>query len=329
MGTLGKDLIYISPNFFEFTALFADDGLEIFEKGYRYGEITTAFLNYDPSAYKKVTGDMKAACDQKDELIYTELCNEANDLIVQMPLYSDFSEGRKLCLQNAAQDDYLALAEDLALIRERYAWFLTEIFYRDFGRQSTNRYAMQIEENGMSAFVGGRSLGLDPDIDPAPVAVQYEVCESAATGKPQLFEKMVFTRLGDFIYTELFKGMMHGSVPKQCKNCGRWFLREKGFSYEYCNNTAPGETDKTCRDIGAISSFKEKVKNNPVWEIHQRAYKKYYARVLKKNMSKSDFNAWAMEAEKVRDKTLPLYMDAQRSGEEYALDSYAAELNKL
>ncbi len=327
MAVLGKDLMYISPNFFEFTALFADDGLEIFEKGYRYGELTTAFLNYDPSAYKKVTDSIKAVCDLNEDK-YSALREEANALIIKMPLFTNFSDGRKLCLKNAPAEDYIALAEDLTLIRDRYAWFLTEIFYRDLGKQSANRYATQIEGNGMSAFVSGRSLGLDLDVDPAPVAVQYEVRESAATGQPQLFEKMVFTRLGDFIYAELFKGMMHGSIPKQCKNCGRWFLRGSGFSYEYCDNTAPGETEKTCRDIGASSSFKEKVKNNPV-SIHQRAYKKYYARILKSTISKADFNAWAVEAERLRDKVLPLYAKALQRGEAYSLDSYVAELNKL
>jgi hypothetical protein len=328
MAVLGKDLMYISPNFFEFTALFADDGLEIFEKGYRYGELTTAFLNYDPLEYKTVTDSMKAACDLNDDR-YAELRADADTLISKMPLFSDFSRGRKLCLKNALPEDYFALAEDLTLIHDRYAWFLTEIFYRDFGKQRTNRYAMQIEENGMSAFVSGRSLGTHHDVDPAPAAVQYEVRESIATGKPQLFEKMVFTRLGDFIYTELFKGMMHGSIPKQCKNCRRWFLRGPGFSYEYCDNIAPGASDKTCREIGALSSFREKTKNNAVWEIHQRAYKKYYARALKKKMSKADFNAWAIEAEGLRDKVLPLYASALNRREEYALDSYAAELNKL
>ena len=159
--------------------------------------------------------------------------------------------------------------------------------------------------------------------------MQYEIRESVQTGQPQLFEKMVFTRLGDFIYTELFKGMMRGSIPKKCKNCGRWFLRERGFLYEYCGNIAPNETDKTCRDIGAIASFQDKVKNNPVWEIHQRAYKKYYARVLKKKMSKAGFYTWSVDAETLRDKILPLYMDAARQGKVYSLETYTAELNKL
>ena len=30
---------------------------------------------------------------------------------------------------------------------------------------------------------------------------------------------------------------------------------------------------KTCREIGAAKSFKEKVDNNDIWKVHQRAYK--------------------------------------------------------
>ena len=30
---------------------------------------------------------------------------------------------------------------------------------------------------------------------------------------------------------------------------------------------------KTCREIGAAKSFKEKVDNNDIWKVHQRSYK--------------------------------------------------------
>ncbi|HCA28096.1 MAG TPA: hypothetical protein DEP23_00200 [Ruminococcaceae bacterium] len=138
---------------------------------------------------------------------------------------------------------------------------------------------------------------------------------------------MTFTRLIDFIYMDFFKGLMAEYSPKKCKLCGRYFLQEKGFSYEYCNNIAPNETEKTCRDIGSLTSFRDKVKNNEIWQIHQRAYKKYYARVLKKKMSKSDFLAWAENAERLRDQTLELAEREKREGRELVLDGYIRELN--
>lgn len=57
---------------------------------------------------------------------------------------------------------------------------------------------------------------------------------------------------------------------------------------------------KTCREIGAAKSFKEKVDKNDIWKVHQRAYKKYFARVSKGKMSKPDFEVWARKAERLR-----------------------------
>jgi hypothetical protein len=342
MGILGKDLIALSDNFFEFTALFSNSGVEINEKGYRYAEITTAFLNYDSTEYKKVMGELKTAHDQKDEKRYIELTEQINDLIMKMSLFRDWIERHDLLKYNFfnpfMQEEwttdpyrncsgYLALEEDLDLII-RYQWFLKEIFYRDLHKSGPNKYAWQIEENGMSGFVSGRSLGKSSEVDQATTSVQYEVRVSEKTGEPQLYEKMVYKRLSDFLYTELFKAMMMGNVPKQCRLCGRYFLQEKGFDYEYCDGIAPGETTKTCRDVGSTARFREKVKNNEIWKIHQRAYKKYYARVLKKNMSKPAFNEWAQAAEKLRDETLLEMERARKMNRPFPLDDYIAALNK-
>ncbi len=48
-----------------------------------------------------------------------------------------------------------------------------------------------------------------------------------------------------------------------------------------------------------MTSFQEKDRSSEVWQIHQRAYKKHDARVLKKNMTKDDFLLWARDAEKL------------------------------
>ena len=342
MGILGKDLFAFSDNFFEFTALFSNSEVEINEKNYRYAEITTAFLNYDAAEYKKVMGELKATHDQKNEKQYIELTEQINDLIIKMPLFRYWTYQHDLLkynffnpfLQEEWPSDpyrnlkgYLNLEEDLDLIT-RYQWFIKEIFYRDLNKSGANKYAWQVEENGMSAFVSGRSLGKSSEVDPANTSVQYEVRVSEATGEPRFYEKMVFTRLSDFLYTELFKAMMMGNVPKRCRLCGRYFLQEKGFDYEYCDGIAPGKTERTCRDVGSSTRFREKVKNNEIWKIHQRAYKKYYARVLKKNMSKAAFNEWAQAAEKLRDETLLKADLARKMNRPFSLESYTAVLNK-
>ena len=119
--------------------------------------------------------------------------------------------------------------------------------------------------------------------------------------EPEIVEKMYFDRIIDFIYVEFLKGLQKGFVPKCCPNCGRWFLQKPGATYSYCDNLAPIEIYKTCRDIGAAASFSEKIKNNGIWKMHQRAYKKYFARTTKGKMRKADFEIWARDAEKLRD----------------------------
>jgi hypothetical protein len=345
MGVLFKDFWGgESIDFFEFTALFSNDAIVIGERSYRYAEITTQFLDYDPAEYKKAMSALKAAHGNGDVEGYYEAAKEIHALILAMPLYRDFvSKATDLAAREVKPiiahglsfddseyrhyDNYLELEDAFDNLFPRYRWFLKEMMHRDFNKRGNNRYAHQIEENGMSAFASGISLGASVDVDPAQTTVKYEVSASSETGEPQIFEKMNFTRLADFIYTDFFKALMRENIPKQCKLCGRYFLQERGVIYEYCDNA---QTDgKICREIGALASFREKVKSNEVWKIHQRAYKKYYARVLKGKMSKAEFNVWTQRAEEIRDEVLVEYEAALRQGQEFSLDEYAARLNDL
>ena len=81
--------------------------------------------------------------------------------------------------------------------------------------------------------------------------------------------------------------------------------------------------------MGARASFGQKVKDNEVWKLHQRAYKKYYARVLKKTMSREEFQGWTREAEKLRDEALEAYAQAMAAGKPWSAEAYQAALNRL
>lgn len=202
---------------------------------------------------------------------------------------------------------YLSAGEAAAPIRERYTWFLENLFGDAVPEkkkgQRKKTLAELIYSRGLDALVSGVSLGKDLEIDAPQVNVQYAVLEREDETH-ELVEKMYFDHLADFIYVEFMKGLQKGFVPKRCANCGHWFLQEPGLTYHYCAQVAPGETELTCRDIGSRASFRDKVKNNEVWQIHQRAYKKYFARTKKGTMSRTEFEAWAREAEVLRDEAL-------------------------
>ena len=177
--------------------------------------------------------------------------------------------------------------------------------------------------------MSGVSLGKSPEVDAPQVNIQYAVLE-IDEDHHELVEKLYFDRLADFVYVELMRGLQRGFVPKRCANCGRWFLQMPGASYNYCDQPAPNSEDgKTCREVGSTKSFRAKVLNHPVWAIHQRAYKKYFARTKKGTMTKAEFLAWETESKRLRDEALAAY-DRARTEEDKAsiVERLLEELNR-
>jgi len=116
-----------------------------------------------------------------------------------------------------------------------------------------------------------------------------------------MVERYTFSSLRDFLYVEMGKAILRGNAPRQCRLCGRWFLHEQGDRAVYCERVAPGEESRTCREAGARAVFEKKIQDEDTWKIYKRAYKKYYARYMKGNMSETEFNAWAVQAAAERD----------------------------
>lgn len=158
----------------------------------------------------------------------------------------------------------------------------------------------------MESYVSGGSLGEAPVVDAPQVNIHFALKELPKRA-PELVERLYFDRLSDFIYVEMMQGLQRGFVPKRYPNCKRWFLQKPGAIYSYCDGPAPGEEEKTCRDVGGTTSFRNKVQNSDIWKLHQRAYKKYFARTKKGTMSKADFEEWSREAERLRDHTSKRY----------------------
>lgn len=123
-------------------------------------------------------------------------------------------------------------------------------------------------------------------------------------GESVMVERWTASCLADFLYLELGKAIEHGNAPRQCRLCGRWFLHEQGDKTVYCERIAPGETEKTCREVGARAVFEKKIQEEETWKIYKRAYKKYYARYMKGNMSQAEFKDWGEQAAAERDAAL-------------------------
>ncbi len=120
--------------------------------------------------------------------------------------------------------------------------------------------------------------------------------------KQMLCEEILFDDLQSFLYYDFFSGIRKNHIPNKCKNCGKYFLIRGGQYYSYCDRPLPDEPDKTCRDVGSRRRYADKCKNDPIWQVYNRAYKTHYARYMKKKMSVAEFEQWSRYAVEMREK---------------------------
>lgn len=117
-------------------------------------------------------------------------------------------------------------------------------------------------------------------------------------------EKATFNSLTDFLRTEFYRGLATGNAPRRCHNCGRYFLLTAGYNTCYCSNIAPGETERTCRKVGAHRKEAQgKANRTPAQVEYDRTYNRLKQRKNRKKISRDEWNAAVAEAMKVLEQT--------------------------
>ena len=165
-------------------------------------------------------------------------------------------------------------------------------------------HQLQTFGSHLQPYVKEQAIDSDSFFEPEKQSVNCSVCVAfhpIEGGNGVMTERYTFSSLHDFLFVELGKAILRGNAPRQCRLCGRWFLHEQGDRAMYCERIAPGEENKTCREVGARAVFEKKIQDEDTWKLYKRAYKKYYARYMKGNMSEAEFKAWAAQAAADRD----------------------------
>lgn len=114
----------------------------------------------------------------------------------------------------------------------------------------------------------------------------------------QLAERFEFSFLSSFLHVDFFKGLMAGNAPKCCHNCKKFFLLESGYHVCYCTNIAPGETERTCRQVGAHKKSAEKQGKTMAQAEYQKLYNRLKTRKNRGKISETEWNekvAWAQK----------------------------------
>jgi len=351
MGVLGKDLL-------DFHRPRTNTKVEFGASGYwveshpamqPYGAVLTEILNFDAAPFQELLDQYRKAVTENNAEQAARAFQSMANGFASLPLYRLYwddvqlfasmdvselfvGEAQEAFCEYVMQDDTLPrfMQEQLdaiRLIQDRYVWFLDSLFTgKPFEKKKGQRktsLAQQIEKKGLEPFVSGVSLGASSEVDAPKVNAQF--CIRGTGREAEVVEKMYFDRLLDCVYVEFMKGLQKGFAPKRCANCGRWFLQTPGATFAYCAGPAPEDPSKTCREIGATSSFRSKVQNNDVWKAHQRAYKKYFARIRSGLMTKGEFEVWSRQAADLRDAALERYAQAKSEDERQRIAQEVAE----
>ncbi len=134
-----------------------------------------------------------------------------------------------------------------------------------------------------------------------PMEVNFvPIMHPTEADKVFIAEKVTFNRLTDFLRTEFYRGLAEGNTPRRCHNCGRYFLLANGYNICHCNNIAPGETERTCRKVGAHRKEAQgKDNRNPAQKEYDRTHNRLKQRKIRGKISTDDWNAAVAKAQEL------------------------------
>ena len=193
---------------------------------------------------------------------------------------------------------YIHWVEDVLRVKCCYEKLLSDFLHIKHGFLTEADLAKQFQAYFKTESMAGtahRKLN-----GPAPLTSFHEVF-TPEKGTPFLCASYDFDRLGAFLYEDFFRGLAEHYIPKRCSNCGKWFLIDAGIYSDYCENPLAEDKTKTCRMVSARKKYDTKCKEDPIWNIYNKAYKAHYARIAKKKMTKAEFEAWSRYAVELRE----------------------------
>lgn len=121
--------------------------------------------------------------------------------------------------------------------------------------------------------------------------------------------------LSGIIYKSICSILKENVYLKSCKNCNKYFIATNK-AYNYCENIAPGEVEKTCRDIGRRAAFESAKENDAILDLYYKAYNR-------KSMMKSrypDISKYVNDFNKFKEsgkKKVKQYKDNRLSAEDF------------
>ena len=293
----------------QFTVFFYGDHVFIGGKEYPIGQCCVEMMNLNEAVLKKIARRVKVCISAAIDLLTKktdsaaafaqERLNAVWDLVFTLPVYRDLNMDKEVnyhTFQRLMADPekwaqvqdpnseghaiYQGMLTELARFADSLLNFrgqisgMTERYFEPLERRNSDAYAEAYADfYSQMIFAGARLFNEDFE-QSFPMEVNFvPMMHPTEEGKIFIAEKATFSSLTDFLRTEYYRGLAIGNAPRRCHNCGRYFLLTAGYNTCYCNGIAPGETERTCRKVGAHRKEAQGKENRtPAQKEYDRAY---------------------------------------------------------
>ncbi|BDF68153.1 hypothetical protein CE91St43_21250 [Oscillospiraceae bacterium] len=337
---LERTYIPYSYTYDQFTVFFHGDRVYIGEQNYPIGQCCVDILNTDERVFDEIDRRVNDFVPAAWELLRVksnsavavaqQKMNAIWDAIFALPVYRDLnmdhdcnyhalenlfsnkekwglvqeprSEGREI--YQGMIEGFESFCHEIRAVRQQFA-LIAERYFEPLERRSSAAYA-----DGYSQFYADM-FTLSANILEEDFSQNFQVELSFVpmmhqTNADEIFiaEKTAFDSLASFLRTEFYRGLAAGNAPRRCHNCGTYFLLTSGYNTCYCNNIAPGETERTCRKVGAHRKEARKKSNrSPAQTEYDRTYNRLKQRKNRKKISPDEWNTAVAEAMQILEQT--------------------------
>ncbi len=320
----------------QFTVFFYGDHVYIGGKEFPIGQCVVDVMNLDESVLDEIDRQVREFIPAAQDLLENktdsaaalaqERLNAVWDLIFTLPVYRDLpmdeesnyhtfarlmADPEKWAqVRDPASEGYamfqgmlaalLCFADRLRAFRQQVA-LMTEHYFEPLKRRNAGAYADAYSFFYAHMLSVGTHLFHEDFQQSFPLEVGFvPMMHPTEAGKIFIAEKATFSNLMDFLRTEFYQGLAAGNAPRRCHNCGRYFLLTAGYNTCYCNNIAPGETERTCRKVGAHRKEAQgRANRTPARREYDRAYNRLKVRKQRGKISVDEWNAAVAQAQEL------------------------------
>ena len=320
----------------QFTVFFYGGHTYLSEKELPIGQCCVDVMNVEDSVLDEIDRRVKefiplaqALLTEKTDsaaALAQENLNAVWDAVFALPVYRDLkmdeecnyhalqrlmADGEKWAqVQDPSSEGYemyqrmlLGLASFTASLRRfrQQITVITERYFEPLKRRSSGAYAEAYSYFYSDMIYADALLFREEFEQSFPMEVSFvPMMHPTEEGKVFVAEKAVFTSLTDFLLTEFYRGLAIGNAPRRCHNCGRYFLLTAGYNTCYCGNIAPGETERTCRKVGAHrKEAQNQAGETPERKEYRRTYNRLKQKKLRGKISADEWNGAVAQAQEL------------------------------